>query len=208
MKRVCCALSLAALFIMACETIPDTTQLELQKDKIRSVAVLPLVVGDAGKKVLAGLGAENEIAGFMAYWKDNFIPSFKARIKLLEGIEVKYAGEDFIKAVPTTVDYGQLMDELGVDAVIGFNLVRYNEAEPVTGIALTLIGMKENALAELNVHFYYLRLEDWSPRVEHEEYGVAMGSQMRGTFMMEVLDWLDMHWPLSVNFKSSSEKAK
>jgi hypothetical protein len=199
-----CALILAVLFLTACETIPDTTQLELQKPDIKSVAILPLVLGDADRNILGGPGAEGEIAGFMAYWKDNFNSNFREKIKLIEGIEVKYAGEDFVKAIPAKVDYGQLLDELGVDAVLGFNLVRYNETQVGTGFALALIGMQENATAEFKLHFYYLHMEDWSP---HLDLFPGPGTS-RGTIISEVIGWLDRNWPLSVNFKKSSEKDK
>lgn len=202
MKRECCLLALIPLFLMACETIPDTTQLELHKDSIKSVAILPLVLGDGDKNVLGGPGAEGEIAGFMAYWKDNFNSSFKAKIKLTEGIEVKYAGEDFVKAIPAKADYGQLSDELGVDAVLGFNLVRYNETQVGTGILLAIIGMRENATAEFNLHFYYLHVEDWQP---HFDFAPAAGTP-RGVIIADIIEWLDKHWPLSVNFIKSPEK--
>jgi hypothetical protein len=201
MRHLFWLLVLVAMVVMGCATL-DTGQLELHRAEIRSVAILPLVLGDANTKVGGGPAAEKEIGGLMAYWQANFNALFKARMSLVDGIQVKYAGEDFVKAIPANVDYGQLMDELGVDAVLSFNLLSYNETKPLGSMLLSIVGVKENPTARFNLHFYYLHLEDWSPYLAYDyEIPAMIGEMQRGWVVDRVIEWLNLNWPLSVNFQ-------
>jgi hypothetical protein len=174
--------------------------MEQNLDKIKSIAILPLVVGDETGSIATGPGnPESEIAAFVAYWKENFNSEFKKNIKLIDGIEVKYPGEDFIKAVSSNADYGQLMDDLEVDAVLGFNLVGYNETQLASSVLFFAFGAQEKAMTYIDLHFYYLHIEKWSPYLRYYD------TQREGALAC-VLYWLDKHWPLSANFEKPPEK--
>jgi hypothetical protein len=97
----------------------------------------------------------------LAYWKENFNAAFKSRVRLPEGLQVKYCGEDFVKSVPVKADYAQMADELGVDAVLGFNLVGHNETYRLASLVQCIFGMRESSFAEFHLHFCYLHVEDW-----------------------------------------------
>ena len=100
------------IFTGSCATTPSTENFDLHKKEIKSLAVLPLVIGDGKGRVS---GRRNEIKAFAVYWQLHFNSEFKMRIPLREDIEVKYCGEDFDIQVPHDAEYGKIMDKLGVD---------------------------------------------------------------------------------------------
>jgi hypothetical protein len=64
MKKVIGLFAVIGLIAVACATVPpDTGQIELHKTDIRTIAILPLVMGDGEQKVRVGLGGESEVGG-------------------------------------------------------------------------------------------------------------------------------------------------
>jgi hypothetical protein len=193
------------ILIVSCATLPklpSTENFELRKREIKSIALLPLVVGDE-KGAFYGKG--KEVKAFAVYWQLEFNKAFKTNIMLIDNVEVRYWGEDFDITVPNNADYGQIMDELGVDAVLCFCLIEYDEyrgGEKVLGfVGDVLFGPGETRMGygSFILHSYYLHQEDWSTRVISEAIpGIVEGQ--RGQIMYGLLAWLDKNWPLSINY--------
>ena len=80
------------IFTGSCATTPSAENFDLHKKDIKSLAVLPLVIGNKHGRVS---GRKDEIKAFAVYWQSHFNSEFKTRIPLREDIEVKYCGEDF-----------------------------------------------------------------------------------------------------------------
>jgi hypothetical protein len=201
-------LVLALLIISSCATLPklpNTENFDLRKREIKSIAILPLVIGDEKG---AFYGKPKEVKAFTVYWQQEFNKAFKTQIKLIDDIEVKYWGEDFDITVPNNADYGKIMDELGVDAVICFSLIQYEErraGEKTLGVVSDiLLGTQETRTchASFILHCYYLHQEDWAPTVVCETFATLLDSveSQRAGFMYDLLAWMDKNWPLSINY--------
>ena len=194
------------IFTGSCATTPSAENFDLHKKEIKSLALLPLVIGDKNGRVS---GRRDEIKAFAVYWQSHFNSEFKTRIPLREDIKVKYCGEDFDIQVPHDADYGKIMDELEVDAVLGFSLESYDEFTPRESITKdigTLIGLGTDPLLnpthsdlKVRLHCYYLHKEDWAPkaniRIYNVEYEVV--EVQRQKMMNGLLEFIYSKWPLS-----------
>jgi hypothetical protein len=194
------------IFTGSCATTPSAENFDLHKKDIKSLAVLPLVIGDKNGRVS---GRRDEIKAFAVYWQSHFNSEFKTRISLREDIEVKYFGEDFDIQVPYDADYGKIMDKLGVDAVLGFSLESYDEFTPreSTGETIkSLIGLGRDPLLnpthsdlKVRLHCYYLHKEDWAPKANISIYNVEYEAVevQRQKMMNGLLEFIYSKWPLS-----------
>jgi hypothetical protein len=195
------------IFTGSCATTPSAENFDLHKKDIKSLAVLPLVIGNKHGRVS---GRKDEIKAFAVYWQSHFNSEFKTRIPLREDIEVKYCGEDFDIQVQQDADYGKIMDELGVDAVLGFSLESYDEFTPRESIMKdigTLIGLGSSdpllnpthSDLKVRLHCYYLHKEDWAPKADIRIYNVEYEGveDQRQRMMDGLLEFIYSKWPLS-----------
>jgi len=197
---------LSVFFLIAsCATLPklpNTANFDSQKREIKSIAVLPLVIGDEKG---AFHGKLKDVKAFAVYWQLEFNNAFKTQIKLIDDVEVKYWGEDFDITVPNDADYGKIMDELEVDAVLCFCLMEYDEhkaGEKIAGMVSNLLfGTVDPKMgrASFILHCYYLHQEDWATRIVCEAIPGTIEGQ-REQFMYGLLIWMDKNWPLSINY--------
>jgi hypothetical protein len=201
----------AILLVFSCSTMPSNAMLDENKDRIRTLAVLPLVLGSGG----AGASTYNDVKealGFQEYWNEHFYARFRESISLIDGISVLYPGDDF-ELTPEESrlgDYQAICEKLGVDAVLGVNLVSYNEVEPTTKAAefasalllsmVTGYASYENSVANYQLHTYYLGLEDWNPRVYSQARGLPSIEDQRATFVNQLIAWIDARHPLSARY--------
>jgi hypothetical protein len=194
-----------SVMVTGCTTLPvrpDSETLDQYKTDIDSLAVLPLVLGSKDDLLAVGPG-RNEVAGFLEHWIEHFEPAFRSQIQTIHPIDTKFAGTDFIISVDRDEDLWDIMEELGVDAVLCFNLTAYNEAKAGSQFLRGgLTGTREICSAEFEVHFCYLHIEDWkwsiyTTMMSGLGYGVE---SQRNQAMAAVLGWLKYNWPLSSDY--------
>jgi hypothetical protein len=210
LKAIPAALILLSLF--SCYTIPSRAQLDNNKAKIKTVALLPLVLGDkkSGTRTLGG----REAVEFQKYWAKNFYKLFRQKIVFIDDIVAQYPDGDFTVSAEEvrSADYGALCEKLGVDAVIGFNLLGYNEVEPGTRAVemacACLIevfggtGFYEQPVVNYRLHTFYLNIEDWNPLVNAFAPGlVPTIAEQRAIFINSLIEWIDVNHPLSAHYK-------
>ena len=178
--------------------------------QVRSIAVLPLVIGDEHGRI-DRIGAQ-EAEQFQAYFTDNFYTAFREKISFGSDVKVLLPG-DYDESLARGTDYLAIASALGVDAVLGINLTVYNEVTPaaagleVAGAVVTalLFGSyaHENVIAGYDLHYAYLGIEDAKAHVSVSLPQFQEIDQQRRQFVDNLVQWIDTSFPLSVNYRRS-----
>jgi hypothetical protein len=172
----------------------------MNQGRIGTVALLPL-----------GLASEGDSAsglGLMEYWNENFPRLFRRKAAFHDGTRVLYPGVDFefVGLGTGEVDYDGIRDALGVDAVIGFELLAYREArvpslDEIKGRGTYMPRGEEQSAASIRIHTSFLGIEDWAPVVSVKPGGVLRSeAEFKAIVVNYVLDWLDRNHPLSSRY--------
>jgi hypothetical protein len=205
-----CAPLAAIISLIGCSSTPLYKQADGYTSQIRSVALLPLVVGDENGTI-EKIGRA-ELQEFLAYFNGRFFDDFLSQVRLLEGVELKLPGRDFNLNVYNGMDYFTVARDLGVDAVLGVNLTLYNEVKPgakgaqIAGAVVTtlLLGgyVTERQIVGYHTQYAYLDVEKVVEVLTFPYRGKGFPSidEQRQYFVDTLISYLDRNFPLSADY--------
>ena len=204
------ALGMASILLFGCASLERYKQADEHKHRVRSLAVLPLIVGDEDGRIEKIGGKEFE--EFVEYFNRRFFTDFESTVKLANSVVLKLPRRDFDMNVYNGMDYLAAARELGVDAVLGINLTMYNEIKPgakgaqiaASVATFVLLGgyVKERQVAGYDTHYAYLDIEQVDERLVFEYYGNAFPTieEQREFFVDQLIAYLDARFPLSTDY--------
>jgi len=203
-------LILAIAFCFGCASLKAYKQADQYKDQVRSLALLPLIIGDESGKVEKIGGSE--LMEFITYFDSRFYKDFEQNIQLINDIELKVSGRDFEVDRFGFIDYFSIARELDVDAVLGINITLYNEVKPgakgaeiaAAVVTTVLLGgyVTENQIVGYDTHYAYLGIEkvDQALRFEYKGRAFPTIDEQRAFFVDSLISYLDTHFPLSTDY--------
>lgn len=206
----CLSMALALWFVGGCATLDRYKKADESKHEIRSLALLPLIVGDENGRI-EKLGS-TEVQEFLRYFNDRFWSDFEGQVTLIDSIELMLPGRDFNIQAYNGMDYLAAARELGVDAVLGINLTLYNEVKPgakgaqIAGAVITtlLFGgyVRENQIVGYATHYAYLDMEKVDESLSFKFAGKSFPTidEQRAYFVDVLLAYLDRSFPLSSDY--------
>jgi len=204
-------IALLALLLGGCATYKEYKQADEYKWQVRSLAVLPLVVGDKNGRVQ--MFGTTELDAFLQYFRERFYVDFEREISLINGVELKLPGRDFDLNVYNGMDYASVAQTLGVDSVLAINLVLYNEVSPgaraaqVVGAVVTTLFfggyIVEKRVVGYETHYAYLGLGRIDSSIGFPYAGPPLPSneQQRKFFVDSLLAYIDRNLPLSTDYR-------
>jgi hypothetical protein len=205
-----CTLFLAMIALVGCTTTPRYQQADQYTAQIRSMALLPLVIGDENGTI-EKIGRV-ELQEFIAYFNGRFFDDFEDQVRMIEGIELKLPGRDFNLNAYNGMDYFAVAHQLGVDAVLGINLTLYNEVKPgakgaqIAGAVVTtlLLGgyVTERQVVGYQTQYSYLDVEKIGESLIFRYSGKAFPTieEQRQYFVDTLLAYIDRNFPLSADY--------
>ena len=205
------AIGTVAVLLFGCASLERYRFADENKHRIRSLAVLPLIVGDESGRIETIGGSEFE--KFVDYFDSRFYADFEMTVEMPDSVELKLPGRDFEIVVHNGMDYAAVAGDLGVDAVLAINLFLYNEIKPgakgaqiaAAVVTTVLLGgyVKENAVAGFDTHFAYLDIEQVDEHLTFEHFGEMLPTieEQRAHFVDRLLGHLDLRFPLSTDYE-------
>ncbi|MBN2353408.1 MAG: hypothetical protein JXD23_12610 [Spirochaetales bacterium] len=188
--------------LAGCATWQNIGTFNAGKSDIKTVALLPLYIDPNVSNITWGV---EEVKGFQEAWTAQFNAMFKNRISFINGIKILYPGEDFDVTPDMQVkpDYVKIASTLKVDMVMGFSLVQYNEVSPGEAFVQgCLSNRQERSVAGFNFHNVRTSGDDLNAFVQITPGGIMPSNeQQRQKFIEGLIAWVDLHHPLSVNYK-------
>jgi hypothetical protein len=195
---------------LGCASLRRYEQADLHKERISSLALLPLIIGGESGKVEKLSG--NEVFEFVTYFDSRFYDDFQREIQLIDAIQLKLPGRDFNMDRFSITDYFSVARTIGADALLGIDLTLYNEVKPgakgaqiaAAVVTTLLLGgyVKENQIVGYQTHFAYLDIEKVDEGLSFEFRGRTFPTieEQRAFFVESLIRYLDTHFPLSSDY--------
>ena len=213
-KIVILYLLISMLYILTGCTTAQYKKASKYNSQIKTMALLPVLVGDKNGK-MHKLG-KKEITAFLEYFEDHFYMQFEQDVKLVNGIKLKLPGRDFNIDMYNSIDYTQAVKKLKVDAVLGINIVLYNEVTPeamgaqIAGAIVTeiLFGrhIRENRIVRYHSNYAYPADVVVFDSIEFEfkllKKVLPTIEGQREYFVDSLVEYLDRNLPVSTDYKN------
>ena len=201
---------LLIVLLSGCASLDHYQQADSYKSSIKSLAVLPLIIGDERGRIET-IG-DKELEEFVQFFSGSFYAKFEQSVNLINNMELKLPGRDFDMAVSFDQDYLGAANKLGADAVLGISLTLYNEVKPAAKgaqvaaavVTSVLFGgyIKENQIVKYETHYGYLNTEVVADYMSFEFGGLEFPSieEQRTAFVDRLVEYLDIRFPLSTDY--------
>jgi hypothetical protein len=195
---------------LGCASLRRYEQADLNKERITSLALLPLRIGGESGKVEKLSG--NEVFEFVNYFDGRFYDAFQREVQLIGSIQLKLPVRDFQLDRFSVNDFFAAARTVGADAVLGIDLTLYNEVKPgakgaqVAAAVVTTIFLggyiTEKQIVGYQTHFAYLGLETVDESQSFEFGGLEFPTieEQRAFFVDSLVRYLDTHFPLSTDY--------
>jgi len=200
----------AIVLLFSCASLDRYRQADEYKHRIRSLALLPLIVGDDDGRI-EKIGRK-ELQEFLDYFNSQFFSDFERTVRLANSVVLKLPGRDFNINAYNGMDYFAAARKLEVDAVLGINLTLYNEVKPaakgaqVAASVITFVFLggyiRENQIVGYDTHYTYLDVEKVDENLTFQYHGKTFPpiEEQRAYFVDKLIGYLDARFPLSTDY--------